>query len=342
MVGLDFKSLGAKAAAAQPMGYGAVPIVPNRILLVDGDGLCYYCAGNDDTDVGTARANLISKVKRAAELVGAGHIKILVTGSGSNKGHRYAIARVKPYQGQRAGSRRPKNWEALRELLATGFNGVEIETTYTAEADDLFGWYAYNYPDDVVILTQDKDMRMLPGVHLDWVTNRIHKVEHSLTDVRHEYRMYNRKVHDSVFNDKQYGPRWFWLQMLHGDTADNIPGLPLARIKYGGSWVDAGYSLNKVGEAAAVKILAGQVVPVGEVVAEAYLSNYGQRWLVEMLEQACLLWMRRIPEKWDDCCDEGGPMYEFTHHALFQSAYAEIETRVRQADDLNALQTQAV
>lgn len=311
--------------------------IPNRILLVDGDGLCYYCAGNDDTDVGTARANLISKVKRAAELVGAEHIKILVTGAGSHKGHRYAIARVKPYQGQRAGSRRPKNWEALRELLATGFNGVEIETTYTAEADDLFGWYAYNYPDDVVILTQDKDMRMLPGVHLDWVTNRIHKVEHSLTDMRHEYRMYNRKVHDSVFNDKQYGPRWFWLQMLHGDTADHIPGLPKHVIEG---------KAKPVGEVTASKLLDTWARTVGEghhdVVSYWYFSYYGDRWLVEMLEQACLLWMRRIPEKWDDCCDEGGPMHEFIHHELFQSAYAEIETRVRQADDLNALQTQAV
>jgi DNA polymerase-1 len=317
------------------MGYGAVPIVPNRILLVDGDGLCYYCAGNDDTDVGTARANLISKVKRAAELVGAEHIKILVTGAGSHKGHRYAIARVKPYQGQRAGSRRPKNWEALRELLATGFNGVEIETTYTAEADDLFGWYAYNYPDDVVILTQDKDMRMLPGVHLDWVTNRIHKVEHSLTDVRHEYAMYNRNVHDSVFNDKQYGPKWFWLQMLHGDTADHIPGLPkyLARD-----------SFKPVGEVTAGKLLTIPMIGEGhaKTVAMYYRTYYKERALVEMLEQACLLWMRRDPNRWDDCCEIGGPMYQFTDEPDFPAAYAEIETRVRQADDLNALQTQAV
>ena len=332
-----FASAIAKAAAAQPMGYGSIPIVPNRILLVDGDGLCYYCAGNDDTDVGTARANLISKVKRAAELVGAQYIKILVTGAGSHKGHRYAIARVKPYQGQRAGSRRPKNWQALRDLLDTGFNGVEVETTYTAEADDLFGWYAYNYPDDVVILTQDKDMRMLPGVHLDWVTNRIHKVEHSLTDVRHEYAMYNRKVHDSVFNDKQYGPRWFWLQMLHGDTADNIPGLP----KHLAVNAKGERSLKPVGEVTATKLLDLYPSPAAGV-ANEYFKYYNSRWLVEMLEQACLLWMRRDPNRWDDCCEIGGPMYQFTDEPDFPKAYAEIETRVRQADDLNALQTQAV
>jgi len=337
-IGLDFKSLGDKAAAAQPMGYGSVPILPNRTLLVDGDGLCYYCAGNDDTDVGTARSNLISKVRRAAELVGAEHVRVLVTGAGSHKGHRYAIARVKPYQGQRAGSRRPKNWQALRDLLDTGFNGVEIETTYTAEADDLFGWYAYNYPDDVVILTQDKDMRMLPGVHLDWVTNRIHKVEYTNSEVRSEYAMFNRVVSDSVFNDKQYGPKWFWLQMLHGDTADNIPGLP----KY--SPVLTG-KVKPVGEVTAASLLSGSAYPPGEYPEEVsywYQSWYKGRWLVEMLEQACLLWMRRDPNRWDDCCEVGGPMYQFTDTGSFPAAYAEIETRVRQADDLNAIQTQIV
>lgn len=335
MEGLDLKALGAKAAAAQPMGYGSVPVVHQRTLLVDGDGLCYYCAGNDDTDIGTARRNLIDKVKRAAELVGAGQIKILVTGAGSHKGHRYAIARAKPYQGQRAGSRRPKNWQGLRDLLDTGFPGVEIETTYAAEADDLFGFYAYNDPDNTVILTQDKDMRMLPGTHLDWVTNRVHVVEHGLATVRQEHIMYNRTVVDSVFNDKQYGHKWFWLQMLHGDTADNIPGLP----KYMPHLTD---KLKPVGEVTANKLLEGTAFAYGNFGAEVawwYNSFYGKRALVEMLEQACLLWMRRDPNNWADCAEYGGPMYQFTDHEYWPAAYAEIEQRVRQADELNAIQT---
>lgn len=327
---LDLKALGAKAAAAQPMGYGSVPVVHQRTLLVDGDGLCYYCAGKDDSDIGTARAYLIDKVKRAAALVGAGQIKILVTGSGSHKGHRYAIARAKPYQGQRAGSRRPKNWQGLRDLLDTGFPGVEIETTYTAEADDLFGFYAYNDPDNTVILTQDKDMRMLPGTHLDWVTNRVHVVEHGLATVRQEHIMYNRTVVDSVFNDKQYGHKWFWLQMLHGDTADNIPGLPK-------HVVDG--KAKPVGEVTAGKLLDSYDAATHWLVAEAYHSFYGQRYLVEMLEQACLLWMRRDPDNWADCAEYGGPMYQFTDNPLWPAAYAEIEQRVRQADELNAIQT---
>lgn len=330
----DFSAAIASAAAASPMGGASVPVVPGRILLVDGDGLCYYCAGNDDTEAGEARLRLNDKVRNAARAVGAERVIVLVTASGSHKGHRYAVARVKPYQGQRANSRRPQNWRALRDHLTLGVDlPFEVEHTYTAEADDLFGWWAYNYPNDVVIYTQDKDMRMLPGWHLDWVSHRLHKVEHSLTTCRDEYAMFNLTVHDSEFNDKQYGPKWFWLQMLHGDTADNIPGLP----KY---VIDGKF--KPVGEVTAGKLLA-QVEPANPcavTVASLYKGYYGERWLVEMLEQAVLLWMRRDPNKWDDCLNLGGPMYPFNDGSPeFLKAYAEIEQRVNTADSINA-QTQ--
>lgn len=335
----DFAAAIAAAAAAAPMGSASVPVA-RRILLVDGDGLAYYCAGNDDTSPGEARANLISKVKAAQRVCGAEDVRILLTASGSHKGHRYAIARVKPYQGQRANSRRPANWRHLRDSMSAGTFPFDIQETVVAEADDLFGWWAYNYPDDAVIYTQDKDMRMLPGMHLDWVSHRIHKVEYTLPSVRHEHRMYNVQPQDSVFNDKQYGHKWFWLQMLHGDTADHIPGLP----KYSPNW-DAKFKL--VGEVTAGKLLdesvySAELPSAAACVAYWYQSYYGKRWLVEMMEQACLLWMRRDPTKWDDCMEFGGPLYQFNDAgAEFSEAYAEIEKRVLDADNINATATEA-
>lgn len=323
----DFAAAIAAASSASPMASGSVPILPTRVLLIDGDGLAYYCAGNDDTDAGEARAKLVDKVRSAQRLTGAGRVVILLTGSGSHKGHRYAIARVKPYQAQRGDARRPKNWQHLRDYMTgTGFP-FEVEITYKAEADDLFGWWAYNYPDDVVIYTQDKDMRMLPGKHLDWVSHRIHTVDYTLSLHREGFRMYNVQPVDSVFNEKQYGHKWFWLQMLHGDTADHIPGLP----KY---IVDG--KIKPVGEVTAGKLIAGYTGSTHWLVAETYRTFYGERWLVEMLEQACLLWMRRDPDCWYDCCEPGGPMYVFSDHELFLSAYAEIQTRVDNADNINA------
>ena len=329
-----FAAAAAAAARASPMASGAVPILPSSVLLVDADGLAYYCAGNDDTSPGEARANLLNKVRSAQRIVGASEVRLLTTASGSHKGHRYAVARVKPYQGQRAGSRRPANWRYLRDLLESETIGLPVELTTTAEADDLFAWWAYNYPDDSILYTQDKDMRMLPGLHLDWVSHRTHRVEYSLNWCRQETRAHNVMPHDSVFNDKQYGVQWFWHQMLHGDTADNIPGLP----KY---VIDG--KAKPVGEVTAGKLLAG-VPSYAAAVAALYESYYGKRWLVEMIEQACLLWLRRDPNKWDDCLDPGGPLALWNDgEQEFAEAYFEIERRVRDADNINAAaQAQAI
>lgn len=319
-----------RASAEAPQASGSVPVSPNRLLVADGDGLAYYCAGNDDTTPGEARANLLSKLDSARRLVGASDVRILTTLSGSHKGHRYAIARVKPYQGQRTNSRRPKNWQYLRDLLTSErVGGYEVQGTATAEADDLFGWYAYNFPDDTVIYTQDKDMRMLPGLHLDWVTHRTHKVDYHLDKFCDLYRAPRVRVTNSVFNEKQYGPRWFWLQMLHGDQADNIPGLPKVNI---------GGKLKPVGEVTANKLLSESTDELDrEVVAKAYESYYGERWLTELIEQACLLWMRRDPDKWDDCLDPGGPLESYNDGSeFFAKSYFEIEHRVRTADAYNS------
>ena len=319
------------AARASPMASGSVPVVRSRTLLVDGDGLAYYCAGNDDTGAGEARANLVDKVKAAMRVSGATDVRVLITLSGSHKGHRYAIARVKPYQGQRTGSRRPKNYPVLRDFLTSDEFPFPKESTAKAEADDLFGWWAYNSPEDVVIYTQDKDMRMLPGMHMDWVSHRIYSVPYTKTVCIERELMYNVIPTDCIFNEKQYGHKWFWLQMLHGDTADNIPGLP----KY-----EVDGKLKPVGEVTASKLLADEKL-MHLRVAELYRTYYGDRWLVEMMEQACLLWMRRVPEHWDDCMNPGGPLAYFNDgEETFAKAYLEIEGRIRDADNINSTAAQ--
>ncbi len=303
----------ASAAADSPMGSNSVPVVRSRTLYVDGDGLAYYCAGKDDSAPGLARAALRDKVASAARVVGAERVVVLLTASGSHKGHRYAIARVKPYQGQRANSRRPANWRALRDYMEGPEFPWPVESTAVAEADDLFGLYVYPNPEGAVIYTQDKDMRMLPGMHLDWVSHRAYTVQPGT---------------DPVFNEKQYGHKWFWLQMLHGDTADNIPGLP--------KYLDPNDKLKPVGEVTAGKLLADEQL-LHLRVAELYRSFYGDRWLVEMMEQACLLWMRRDPSAWDDCMNPGGPLHYFDDGGPeFDKAYLEIRERVYDANRINA------
>lgn len=325
----NLNELIAEVSASSPQGCGLVPLVPGRILLADGDGLAYYCAGNDDTTTGEARANLIDKLKAAQRICGAEQVRILLTASGSHKGHRYAIARVKPYQGQRTNSRRPKNWQALRDFMESGsVAGFQVESTAVAEADDLFGKYAYLKPKSVVLYTQDKDMRMLPGMHLDWVAHTIHTV---VADAwRGNYQFWSAE--NSEAGGKQYGPKWFWQQMLQGDQADNIPGLP----KYKALDAKGKEAFKPMGEVTACRMLEGMDKDHTSTVAALYCGYYGNRWLVELMEQACLLWMRRDPEAWDDCLNPGGPLERYNDGSeLFAAAYHEIQQRVRDADHYN-------
>lgn len=321
------QALVAAAAASAPQNAASMEPVQGRVLGVDGDGLAYYCAGKEDTPPGVARAHVIDKIRAAAAACGATVIKLYLTGRGSHKGGRYAVARVKPYQGQRDGGNRPANWEFLREFLET-YDGSEftVEIVHDREADDCFSRDAALF-EDYVIFTQDKDMRMVYGKHLDWVSHILYVVSPDQFGV--------------VYNDKLYGGRWFWSQMLHGDTADAIPGLPFYT---DGSVLKTGPKKGQTkeircGEASEpVKTLLPIILSHTNAcvhIRPLYESCYGERWLVEMLEQGILLWMRKdVAADPFNVCEPGNPLHALTQHDLFPIARAEIEERLKATYDV--------
>lgn len=250
--------------AIEPQG---VPVVQGRRVHIDADMLAYQCGGNEDTDVATSRRILKSKIDLFKDAAGAEGVLLHMTASGSTKGHRALIAYTKPYQGQRKGHR-PKNWQYLRDYMAEGLAGP-IKQWFDREADDGFGFISMNCPLDV-IATRDKDMRMLPGWHLNWDTYELVKVEPDQFALE--------------AGGKLYGHKWFWTQMLWGDAADNIPGLPKHPDFPRG-----------VGEVAASKLLAfaDDDDSAAMAVAQAYKAHYGAEWAERFCEQASLLWIRR-------------------------------------------------
>lgn len=316
---MDLAALQAKAAASNPMASDPASILQGRTLYLDGDGLAYYCAGNDETTVAEARARVDEKIRSMRQASQSEKVLILLTGSGGHKGHRYAVARVKPYQGQRANSRRPTNWKPLRDLLEAGHFGAGIED-HDREADDRFGQYGHADPANTVIGTQDKDMRMVPGYHIDWKDNRMFYLEPGMFE--------------TVFNDKVFGEKWFWLQMLQGDTADNIPGLPRTNFNN---------KLKQIGEVGASQYLNAATTSeeAFNLVYLAYASYYKERALVEMGEQAVLLWMRASPDaRWDEALITG-PLRHATGTVQWTQAHTELRERVEEAQRINDLsQTQ--
>lgn len=294
------------AAATEAQPHARPDKVAGRVLLADGDALAYYCAGSDDTTTGQARRNLEDKIESAQRAAGADHVHILATSAASHKGHRYAISRVKQYQGKRSHSRRPKNWQFMRELIE---RDTRTTVTDTLEADDLFHINSVLYGDEnVALLTQDKDMRMVPGWHLNWDSHAVVRVKPDTWAVEADGKVFGRK--------------WFWLQMLHGDPTDNIPGLPKATIN--GKQV-------LCGPVTAEKLLADahDESTALHVVAGQYLALYGVGgWMPAMLEQAVLLWMRRS-DRLLDCTQPGGPLAGLSDYDVgFIEALAEIRSRV--------------
>ena len=244
----------------------------------------------------------------AQAAAGAEAVELVYTPEGSTKGDRYAVARRKPYQGQRTGKHRPPNWAFLRGVIERDPRAV---SSGDLEADDRLA----RPHQDLVIWSQDKDLRMVTGCrHLRWDRSGLVHVPPGAFCVIDAERS----------EGKVYGHLWFWLQMLHGDTADNIPGLPSLRGK-------------PVGEAAADRLMAPGMdnEQAFHIVAQAYWETYGEeRWTVEMLEQGALLWLRR-GERWDEVVTEG-PMAELKSAPFAGRARQEINDRVRQAREAQA------
>lgn len=262
------------------------PVLESTELHVDGDYLAYYFSGNDDTAFGSARRNTLDCIENVARIVGAGGRKVLHLTSGcSSKGDRFIVATEKPYQGQRDSGRKPKNWEAMRNWLESGDigRGWKVKIWTDREADDgvaCAARYALQCGRTPGIFTRDKDFRMIPGLHVEWDTLGMVEVKADT------FCVYGTDP------DNVYGSKWFWLQMLQGDTADNIPGCPKV-------YNDKGDKLVNCGPKTAEKILLPCKTneECFAAVRASYLDCYGPiKWADALVEQAVLLWMRNDNE----------------------------------------------
>ena len=160
-------------------------------LLVDGDPLTYRFGIADDPEEGIQ--NLWTYIHQVEQRVNADKTTIFLTAQDCNKGWRFHIARIKPYQGNRSSKpsglpTRKLLWEHLKQS-----GGV---TDDHAEADDLIVAMADRDPQHHVILSPDKDLRQ------------------SLAKV------FGHEEEPMPF--PKYQACW---QILSGDRADNIPPL---------------------------------------------------------------------------------------------------------------------
>lgn len=250
-------------------------------LHCDGDYAAYYFAGNDETPFGDCRRKIIDAFEVARSIAGAAQVVIHLSSGLSCKGGRYKIATVKPYQQQREGKVKPKNWEAIRMWLESEktLPGTDfrVVTWLDREADDgaaaaaRYAWQGKRHP---AIFSRDKDWRMIPGRHVDWMTLARTETTPDTFEAFGE-------------DGEMFGIKWFFVQMLAGDGVDNIPGLEGIRKK-------GGVGFRTIGDALAKEALADAVdarQAFGTVRA-LYQDYYAESWADRFVEQAALLWLR--------------------------------------------------
>lgn len=309
-------AIAAAADAAPQINFKGPEVVPGRYLLIDGDYLVYSTCGNDETPIGDARTRLMQRVSDLKQAAGAEHVVMHLTATGSHKGWRYVIATVTPYQGQRDGKSRPKNWDALRDFLES-YDGLAFRQKIwgTREADDGINLHQSLLPyGKAVVAMKDKDSQMFTGcLHLDWDTFEMTEVP------KHTF-----EVENSV--GRLFGTKWFWLQLLMGDSADKIPGLEKMR-SHTGKMVDCGPARAKDALS-----MVHDDYGAFDVVCKHYAACYAELWPTRLVEQMALLWMREDQHAMiDNFMTIIPPDHKW--HGLVRKAADELVARVQKTID---------
>jgi hypothetical protein len=184
---------------------------------------------------------------------------------------REKVAKAKKYKGTRL-PEKPFHYDNLIAYMRGNYD-VRIAEGY--EADDLICIEQYSRLDklDTIICTRDKDLRICPGMHFGWECGKQRQFGPKRVSEVGEIHLVGNKT-KSI---KGEGLKFFYSQMITGDSVDNIPGLP------------------KGGPVMADKLLADCETEEQMFlrVSAAYKNKLGDEWRPYFQEQANLLWMCR-------------------------------------------------
>lgn len=216
------------------------------LALLDGDILVFRIGfTTEDVDEGLMKARMRESVNKILEAVQATEFKIYLTTDGDPTAFRkqiypeYKANRVQP---------RPKLYTEIREHLQAHY---DAEVCVGIEADDALGIHQSQYlgQNKTIICSIDKDLKQIPGAHYNFV----------------------KDIEDFV--EPFDGLKYFYTQLLTGDSSDNIKGV----------W--------KCGPVKAAKILEGAEAEIDlfNRVRDTYQNDE------EMLMNGRVLWIWKQP-----------------------------------------------
>lgn len=216
-------------------------------VIVDGDIVAYrsaFSAQEDSPEDAIQKVdNLMQYILRETLIFPLVELsEVYLTGKGN---FRNEIAKFAPYKGNRKHVEKPIYLYDARQHLIDKYGAVVSDGE---EADDLIAIAATKYGKDAVVASVDKDMLQIPCKHFNFVKG-------TWTEV-------------NEFD----GLKFFYKQILTGDSADNIMGL------------------YRVGPVKAEKMIEG--CSTEEELWDAVLKAYDGD-MERVVENARLLWLRR-------------------------------------------------
>lgn len=150
------------------------------------------------------------------------------------------------------------------------------------EADDAMCIYQMKSPPlTTVICSRDKDLKQCPGLHYSWeIANQPAKGPFEVSEfgrLTKEIRQRKTKKGEIINETKYYGDgkKFFYFQMLTGDTTDNIIGV-MGR--------GSAFAYNLLNDASTER-------ECYELAAEVYVKFFGDEWEEKWKEMSDLLYM---------------------------------------------------
>lgn len=224
-----------------------------------------------DKEIKKARVMLATPTSPEDQVALHSRVEELIAAKEYKPNFRDAIAVKKEYKGNRKASTKPFHYDNLTAYMLTAY---ECQVAIGMEADDLMSIYQYERIKqlDTIICSRDKDLRITPGMQFGWPCGRQPQFGPKRVTELGELTLSgnNKKLSGD-------GLKFFYSQVLTGDTVDNIPGLPrCGPVKAFATLSDCTSEDSMFG-----------------AVASLYELHYGDGWHSEMNEQCQLLWMVR-------------------------------------------------
>lgn len=206
------------------------------------------------------------RIEEILNVTGVRKAKFFFTGASN---FRHNIAFTHPYKDR--DSRKPHYHEAVKAYIERKYETHEVDGL---EADDLLGILMTAFPGKYICCSRDKDLRQIPGWHFGWEMGKQPQFGPELVDEIGYLEMKETGKSKKLIGT---GFKFFFSQMITGDSVDTIPGIP------GAGGVTAFQLLEP----------CKTYEECLEVVKRAYQEAYQLYWPEVMLEQGRLLWMVR-------------------------------------------------